>query len=111
MKKLADIATILKHFDINTAEYIVSKEYPNMNYEIIHSFLARHMYDMDVFSDYMDINLSKCVVEEIELTNEQVLEIEYASFCVSKKTDFVVFPCPDDKRRRRQFQEEPELHS
>lgn len=91
MKKLVDMAKILKHFDINTTEYMLSKEYSNLNYEIIHSFLARHMYDMDVFSNYMDINLSKCVVEEIELTNEQVLEIEYASFCVSKRTDFAVF--------------------
>mgnify|MGYP006962938336 CR=1 FL=1 len=92
MKKLANMAKILKHYDSSTVEYFLSEEYPNLNYEIIHSFLARHMMqDIGFFKDYMDINLSKCIVEEIELTSEQVLEIEYASFCGYKNTDVETF--------------------
>jgi len=58
--------------------------YPNLNDDIIYYFLVRHLGTEFVYEEFSQLNLSKCYVEELELSNDQIFEIEYADFCSFK---------------------------
>ena len=73
-------AELEKLTDDEKYEYF-KKTYPNLCDDIIKYVLIRHMCATQIYEDFDFIDLKTSIVETLEISTEQVFNIEYAQFC------------------------------
>ena len=67
----------------------IKEQLPNLNDDIIYYFIYRHLGSEDVYNEFQNLDLRKCVVEEQLIPNDKVFEIDYADFCDFKHEDLL----------------------
>ncbi len=89
MKRLKELADFIEKNEQEQVATILQSTYPNIDYNIIYYFLARHVYKDGLFDQFEFLDLQKCKLIEIEISNFEVFNlVEYADFCTYKEIDF-----------------------
>lgn len=82
MKRLKKLADFIEKTEQEQVANFLQRIYPNIDYNIIYYFLARHVYKDGLFDQFEFLDLQKCKLIEIEISNFEVFNlVEYADFC------------------------------
>ena len=67
------------------------KNYPNLCEDIIEYVLDRHLGATQIYEEFEFIDLKNCKVEKLDLSTEQVFNVEYAQFCSFRNESWKYF--------------------